>query len=169
VNGIQEDFAWWEVVPANPNHEMIFTSFPVSPGDAMQVAVFQSTTGAWETEVTDVNTGLSAYMITGEAWGVGRTSAGTFSAQGSSVNYSYFGGYTAEWIVEDPEEGSATPGNPLYPFVNFGSVTFSNMRASFSSWYLTPNEEWTIVQNGVTLATPTGITADGFTDTYTGP
>ena len=171
TNGIQTDFGWWEVFPSSPNHSQPFTNFPVSPGDQIHVSVFQSTTGPWETELADLNTGLSAYMITGEAWGVGNTSTGTFTRQGSAVNISYSGGYTAEWIVEDPGV-AASPGT-YYPFSSFGSVTFSNLGISFASgssaWYLTPSETWAIVQNGVTLATPTATTTDGFTDTYTGP
>jgi hypothetical protein len=169
VDGVQQDSAWWEEVPATPNHETTFMDFPVSPGNEIQASVRETSTGVWQTEVTNVNTGLSAYMVTGESWGVGSTGASTFAVQGSSVNYRYYGAYTAEWIVEDPEEGSATPGSPLYPFANFGSVTFSNMESSFSSWYLTPDEEWGIVQNGVTLAAPTSSSVDGFTDAYTGP
>jgi uncharacterized repeat protein (TIGR02543 family) len=168
-DGFQDDVAWWEVVPATPNVEQDFTNFSVSPGDQIQTSVFETTTGAWETEVSDLDTGLSAYMITGESWGVGPTSTGEFAIQGSSAGYSYDGGYTAEWIVEDPEEGSANPGGQLYPFANFGSVTFGDLRSSFSSWSLTPSEEWGIVQAGVTLAAPTSSTSDGFTDSYTGP
>lgn len=166
VNGVQQNSGWWELVPANPNNEQVFTSFPVAPGDQIQASVFQTTTGAWQTEVTDLTTGLSAYMITGGSWGVGRTSAGTFTVQGSAVNISYSGGYTAEWIVEDPENAAT---QTLFSFANFGSVTFSNLRSSFTTWSLTPSQMWAIVQNGVTLATPTATTTDGFTDTYTGP
>ena len=131
--------------------------------------MFESTSGSWETEVTDINTGLSAYMVTGEAWGVGTTASGRFDTQGSAVNISYSGAYTAEWIVEDPEEGSANAGGALYPFADFDSVAFSDMESSFTAWSLTPDEEWGVVQNGVTLAAPTSTSTDGFTDTYTGP
>ncbi|MCU1363237.1 MAG: cell wall/surface repeat protein [Acidimicrobiaceae bacterium] len=170
ANGVQQNSAWWEVVPANPNHEEEFTHFPITAGNEIKASVFQLSNGEWETLVSNLNTGLSALMVTGEAWGVGPTEGGTitFSSQGNAAGYSYSGGYTAEWIVEDPEESTATPGNPLYPFANFGSVTFSDLRASFSSWSLTPDEEWGIVQNGVTLATPTNSTTDGFTVSYAG-
>jgi len=117
--------------------------------------------------VTDVNTGLSAYMVTGESWGVGSAGGSTFTVQGSAARISYSGGTTAEWIVEDPGVGTA-PGT-YYPFANFGSVTFSDMESSVSSWSLTPSETWGIVQNGVLLAAPTNTSTDGFTDTYTGP
>ena len=167
VDGFQDDVAWWEVVPATPNNEQDFTSFPVSPGDQIEASVYETTTGAWQTEVSDVNTGLSAYMITGESWGVGPTSSGDFAIQGSAAEISYGGGYTAEWIVEDPGI-AATPGT-YFPFANFGSVTFSNLESSFDSWSLSPSEEWGIVQGGVTLAAPTNTTSDGFTVTYTGP
>ena len=166
VNGVQQDHAWWEVVPATPNHEQSFTNFPVSPGDVMQAFVYQTTTGAWQTKVTDVNTGLSAYMITGESWAVGLTSAGTFSIQGSAAGISYAGGYTAEWIVETPTNMSTLG---LYPIASFDPVTFTNLRASFTSWQLNQSEAWAIVQSGVTLATPTATSTDGFTVSYTGP
>jgi hypothetical protein len=169
VDGAQQNTAWWEIVPATPNDGTNFANFPVSSGNEIEASVFETTTGAWQTEVTDVNTGLTAAMITGDAWGVGETGSGTFEDQGSTVNYHYSGAYTAEWIVEDPEEGSANPGGTYFPFADFGSVTFTDMESSLSSWYLTPSEEWGIVQNGVTLAAPTTTSSDGFTDTYTGP
>jgi len=167
VNGVQENDGWWEEYPANPNHEEIFNEFPVSPGNEIEAAVYELNDGSWETAVSDLTTGLSGYMITGEAWGVSETGAPSFTDQGSTTGLSYSGGYTAEWIVEDTGVAS-TPGS-YYPFPNFGSITFSDMRSSFSSWYLTPDEEWGIVQSGVTLAAPTSTSTDGFTDTYTGP
>jgi hypothetical protein len=169
VGGAQQNTAWWEIVPATPNDETIFSDFSVSAGNEIQASAYETTTGAWQTEVSDVNTGLTAAMITGDVWGVGETSSNEIGDQGSTVNYHYSGAYTAEWIVEDPEESSANAGGTLYPFANFGPITFSNTESSFTSWSLTPNEEWGIVQNGETLAAPTNTTADGFTVTYTGP
>ncbi len=72
ANGIQQDTAWWEIVPATPNHEEEFTDFPVAPGEQMQAFVFELSDGAWETLVFDLDTGLSALMVTGDAWGVGQ-------------------------------------------------------------------------------------------------
>ncbi|HUY43737.1 MAG TPA: G1 family glutamic endopeptidase [Acidimicrobiales bacterium] len=166
ANGAQQDYAWWEIVPATPNYEQIFNNFTVSPGDQMQCAVFQTTSGAWETKLSDVNTGLSAYMTTGQSWGVGPTSSGSFSVQGSAAGFSYAGSYSAEWIVED-ETSSAT--QTVVPFANFGSVTFSNLTSSLTAWSLVQSETWAIVQSGVTLATPTTTTTDGFSVGYTGP
>lgn len=167
ADGVQQNVGWWYLDPSSAAGEINFVDFPVTTGDQMEASVFETTTGAWQTEVTDINTGLTAAMITGEYWGVGETAADTIDHQGSSSEISYSGGYTAEWIVEDP--GVSTAPGTYYPFADFGSVTFTNMRASFSSWYLTPSEEWGIVQDGVTLAAPTSTTSDGFTDTYTGP
>jgi len=166
VNGAQQNYAWWEIVPATPNQEQTFSNFSVSPGDQIDAAVFQTSSGAWETRLRDVNTGLSAYMITGQSWGVGPTSSGTFSIQGSAAGFSYAGAYSAEWIIED-ETNSATQG--LVPFANFGSVTFSNLATSLTTWSLNQSETWAMVQNGVTLATPTTTTTDGFSVGYTGP
>ncbi|MFI5036228.1 MAG: G1 family glutamic endopeptidase [Acidimicrobiales bacterium] len=168
VGGVQESYGWWELVPATPNYAQSFTGFPVSPGDSMQASVFQGSSGAWETLLSDVNTGLSALMVTGESWGVGPTSTGTitFTPQGSATAISYDGAYTAEWIVEVPTGASSQGTETLADFV---SVTFTSLRASFSSWSLTPDETWAIVQNGMTLATPTDTVTDGFTVVYTGP
>jgi len=166
VNGVQQDHAWWEVVPATPNHEQAFTNFPVSPGDVMQADVTQESSGARATILTDFNTGFSAYMVTGTSWGVGLTSAPTYTSQGSAALISYAGAYTAEWIVETPTN-SSTLG--LYPIASFDPVTFTNLRASFTSWQLNQSETWAIVQNGVTLATPTATAVDGFTVGYTVP
>ena len=165
ANGVQQNFGWWYIDPSSSAGELNFSNFPVSPGNEIEASVFETSDGAWATEVTDLNTGLTGYLITGESWGVGMTSASTFSQQGNAEGVSYSGGYTAEWIVEDPENSTI---QAEFPFANFGSVTFSNMVSSFSSWSLTPTEEWGIVQNGVTLAAPTNTTSDGFTVSYTG-
>lgn len=169
VGGVQENSAWWEVVPASPNHEQTYTNFPVSAGDEIQADVFELSDGNWETLVNDLNTGLSALMVTGDAWGVGPTTSGTitFTIQGNAQNINYSGGYTAEWIVEDPTD---TATQMLIPFADFGSVTLSDLESSFTSWSLTPGEEWGIVDSeGTIIAEPTSNTADDFTDTYTAP
>jgi hypothetical protein len=167
VDGVQQNYGWWEEYPAIPNNEEEFNDFPVSAGDDIEASVFQESNGAWETIVSDLTTGLSGILITGEAWGVQETGASSFTNQGTAAGLNYSGGYTAEWIMEDP--GITNETGAVQPFANFGSVIFSNMRSSFSSWSLTPTEEWGIVQDGATLATPTSSTADGFTVTYTGP
>jgi hypothetical protein len=166
VDGVQQNIGWWEVVPATPNYEQVFTNFPVTAGDSIEASVYQTTTGAWQTEVTDVNSGLSAYMVTGESWGVGATSSGRYTIQGSAARISYSGAYTAEWIVEDPLDTSS---NQLESFANFGTVTFSNLKSSFTSWSLTQSETWAIIPGSETLATPTSTSTDGFTVSYTGP
>ena len=168
VDGIQQTYGWWEEYPSVPNTSRAFTGFPVAAGNEMEAIVAQDTDGSWSTTLIDLTTGLTGIMVTGEAWGIEETGASSFTTQGSTTGLSYSGGYTAEWIVEDPGVINEAPGN-VQPFANFGSITFSNMRTSLSSWYLTPSEEWGIVQDGETLAAPTNTTADGFTDTYTGP
>jgi hypothetical protein len=166
VGGVQQNVGWWEEYPSNPNHEANFTNFPVSDGSQFRAVISQESDGSWETTLSDLTTGLSGYMVTGEAWGVSETGASSFTDQGSTAGLSYPGGYTAEWIVEDDTD-SVT--QSVYPFANFGSTTFSDLETNLSSWSLTPSETWGIVQNGVTLAAPTTTSSDGFTDTYTGP
>lgn len=169
VGGVQQDDGWFEQWPSQPNHSVVFTGFPVAAGDQIDASVYETTAGQWVTLVSDVNTGLSGIMLTGASWGVGETSTihtTGWTIQGTTAGLVYSGGYTAEWIVEDPTNTITQTG---FPFANFGSVTWTNLQSSFTTWYLTQGETWAIVQGGVTLATPIATTADGFTVDYTGP
>jgi hypothetical protein len=105
-------------------------------------------------------------MVTGEGWGVAPTGASYFTYQGTATDLSYSGGYTAEWIVEDPDNAS---GSGLSLFANYGSVTFSNLRTDFASWSLSATDGVEIVQSGATLSVPGTVNNDGFTVGYTGP
>ncbi|MHB1846808.1 MAG: G1 family glutamic endopeptidase [Deltaproteobacteria bacterium] len=166
VNGIQEDEGWWEEFPTSPNHQFTYTGFSVSPGDIVSASVYQSGTGSWVTRVDDLTTGSSGWMITGEGWGVTIDSGnGVFTDQGSAVDISYSGGYTAEWIEEDYGQGIS---GALMPFVDYGTVSFSGLTTSLSSWSLTPGEAIEIAQNGVVLSTPSAPSNDGFSVSYTG-
>ena len=167
LNGAQQTFGWWEEYPSTPNIPRAFTGFPVAPGDEMKAIVAENSNGSWETTVTDLTTGLSGYMITGEAWGVSETGAPSFTNQGSTAALSYFGGYTAEWIVEDP--GVTNDVGAVQPFANYGSVTFTNLETDLSSWSLPNSDAYEIEQNGTVLSVPGAVTSAGFTDTYTGP
>jgi hypothetical protein len=170
VNGAQENYAWFEMYPSQPNDSVEFKNFPVATGDQIQVSVYQAASGAWVTLVSDVNTGLSGIMLTGGTWGVGPTSTihtTGWTVQGSTAALTYSGGYTAEWITEDP--GVFNSPGALQPFANFSSVTWTNLMSSFTTWSLTQSETWAIVQNGVTLAAPISTSTDSFTDTYLGP
>jgi len=161
VNGVQQDAGWFEELP-NPSRD--FAGFPVSPGDSIQASVFQGSSGAWETRIDDLTTGLSGVMVTGEGWGVSEDAGnGSFAEQGSTAGLSYSGGYTAEWIVED-----YTQNGSLVPLADYGTVDFTDLKTSLASWYLTANEGWAIVQNGVVLSTPSSPSSDGFSVSYTG-
>jgi hypothetical protein len=164
VNGAQRNTAWWEAYPSNPNHLAQFNSLPVGTGDSIKASVFRGSSGAWETRVDDLTTGLSGVMVTGEGWGVTADGGnGTFVKQGSTVGLSYDGGYTAEWVVED-----YTLSGSEVPFANYGSVTFTDLTTSLSPWYLTADEALALSQNGGILSMPTLPTSGGFTVDYTG-
>jgi hypothetical protein len=164
VDGVQQDFGWWEEFPSVPNHEEAFSSFPVSPGDSIAASVYQGTTGAWETRVDDLSTGLSGVMVTGEGWGVMSDGSSTFPEQGSTAGLSYSGGYTAEWVVEDYELSSGA----LASFADYGTVSFAGLTTSLTSWSLTPNEAVEMIQGGVVLSTPSAASGGGFSVSYTG-
>jgi hypothetical protein len=165
VNGLPQYAGWFEEYPSVPNTSRNFSGFPVSPGDSIEASVFQSDTGAWETRVDDLTTGLSGVMVTGEGWGVMADNGnGTFTDQGYTTGLSYSGGYTAEWIVEDYSQSDGTQA----PFADYGTVTFTGLRTSLPSWDLTPNEGLAIVQNGVVLSTPSAPANDGSSVSYSG-
>lgn len=166
VNGVQQDVGWWEEFPSNPNYGTQFTGFPVSPGDSIVASVDQTSSGAWQTRVDDLSTGLSGWMVTGQGWGVASdASNGAFTEQGSTSGLTYSGGYSAEWIVEDAE--SAQTGT-LVPFADYGSVAFANLTTSLSSWSLTPSEAVQLVQGGVVLSSPSQPGSGTFSVSYTG-
>lgn len=164
VGGEQQTAAFWEEYPSEPNASRLFLGFQVSPGDRIQATVFQTTTGAWATRVDDLSTGLSGIMVTGEGWGVMLDAGnGTFSVQGLTAGLTYAGGSTAEWIAEDfGQNGSQIT------LADYGTVTFSDLGTSLSSWELTPSEGVEIVQNGAVLSTPSAPANDGFSVSYTG-
>ena len=168
MNGVQQDYGWWEEWPSTPNESWAFTNYPVSPGDLMEAYVFQDSSGAWETLLNDVTTGLSAIMVTGEGWGVSPTPANgpiTFTYQGTTTDLSYSGGHTAEWIVEDP----SIVGGSLGAIANYGSVAFSNLETDLATWSLPAIDAVEMVQSDVTLSVPGAVANDGFTVDYTGP
>ncbi len=166
VNGVQQDSGWWEEFPSNPNTDNTFINFPVSPGDTISASVFQDSSGSWVTVLQDITTGLEGIMVTGEGWGVEPIGGSEFVYQGTTTGLYYSGGYTAEWIVEDYTSMSS---GTYVPFANYGSVTFTNLTTSLTSWYLTASEGCEIVQNNSELSTPSLPNTDGFSLYYTGP
>jgi hypothetical protein len=164
VNGVQQNDGWTEEYPSNPNHNEVFQNFPVSTGDSIHASVFHSSTGAWETHVDDLSTGLTGVLVTGEGWGVEPYGGTRFTIQGNATGLSYNGGTTAEWIVEYP----ALPGGQL-TFADYGSLAFSNLTTSLAGWALTPSEGVEMAQGGAAVSTPSQPSGDGFTVSYTAP
>jgi hypothetical protein len=167
TNGVQTNTGWFEEYPSNPNHSYPFTGFPVSAGDTIKATVYEGAgSSVWVTKVDDVTKGLTGVMVTGGAWGVAVDSGnGSFPQQGSAAGLSYSGGYTAEWIVEDNGVGAD---NSLAPFANFGTVVFTNLTTSASSWSLATSYPVEIVQGGQALSTPSAPVGSGFSVSYTG-
>jgi Peptidase A4 family len=167
LNGVQQDDAWWELYPSNPNGSIVYSRLSVSPGDSVAASVHETVGGRWSTKIDDLTKGISGVMVTGREYGTALDDGGStsFSMEGSTSRLSYDGGYSAEWIVED----SGASDTQLSPFANFGTVTFSNLQAGLPAWALTSSEEVELVQNGVVLSTPAAPSANGFDVRYTGP
>ncbi len=167
VNGVQQDDAWWELYPSNPNESIDYSRLSVSAGDSVVASVYKTMGGRWSTKIDDVTKGISGVMVTGVEYGTALDNGGSnvFSKEGSTSQLSYDGGYSAEWIVED----SGASETQLSPFANFGTITFSNLHAGLPAWALTSAEGVELVQHGVVLSTPAAPSANGFDVHYTGP
>jgi hypothetical protein len=168
VGGTQDNNpGWWEEFPELP--EIDFTGMSISPGDTIEAGVWQNSDGSWSTRLDDLTTGVSGVMTTGDAYGTVLDSDPTvwLDQEGSTSSVSYAGGSTAEWIVEDFENAST---GQQVPFADFGTVTFSGLTTSLSSWSLTPDEQSGVGDaNGYLYAAPSAPSGDGFSVTYTGP
>jgi hypothetical protein len=164
IDGAQLNRAWWEQYPSEPNRSADFAAFPIAAGDRIQASVFIGPGGAWQTRVDDLTAALSGVMTIGSGWGV-RADAGdgTFTPQGHTTDLSFSGGFTAEWIVEDYAE----LGSPV-PLAAYGTVDFSDLSTSLTSWSLTGAEGVEIVQNGVVRSVPSAPTPAGFSVSYAG-
>lgn len=108
-NGTQQNRAWWELVPANPNKPVYF-GLTVSPGDKMESSVYLDQSGQWVTRIDDLTTGWSGWMFAGGQYGIEQDGSGSFTDEGPSSNISYAGGSTVEWVVEGPGLIQTGPG-----------------------------------------------------------
>jgi|GEM_PF-1298775 len=168
VNGAQENFGFWEIYPATPNHSESYSDFPVNAGDTM-IATTGYVSNQWVTLLEDVNTGLSGVFVAGGEWEVVTTSSGTVvgGVQGNASGYAYSGGYSAEWIQEDVT--NATTGS-LFPIPDYGSVTFTELKILPSGNSLPNSDAWEIQNSsGAVLSVPGPYSGSEFTITYTGP
>ncbi|CAK5282599.1 unnamed protein product [Mycena citricolor] len=96
---------WYEYYPAFASD---FSGFSVSAGDVITLVATKSSTTSGSVSITNESTGKTvSKSLTGSATLCGQN---------------------AEWIVEDFEEGNA-----LVPFANFGTVTFTNAKATLAS------------------------------------
>lgn len=170
-NGAQEESAWFELVPSRPNAAQTFSGLTISPGDTIRGEVIESASGTWSTSLEDVTTGLEGVFTVGGTWEIKSiaTQATIGSVEGDATQTSYSGGYTAEWIVEDPAYASYGGAGSYVPFASYGTQTFSQLTTNLPTWSLSPADGTELVQHGVTLSTPSAVINDSFTCTYTGP
>jgi hypothetical protein len=160
------DAAWWELVPPLP--EQNFNSMSVSPGDAIEAAIFRNSDESWTTRLDDLTTGISGVMTTGDGYGTILDSNPTVwrNEESTAVPSSYAGGYTAEWIAEAPTDAST---NTIVPLADFGTIAFTGLTTSLPSWALTNSEQSGIGDtNGFLYAAPSTPSGNGFSVTFTG-
>ena len=111
-NGTLYYFAWYEIVPSNPNTETFV--YYVHPGDRMSGQVHYVSPGVWNISITDATTG-----------------------QTYNKNLGY-GGSTAsaEWIDEAPSGSSG-----VLPLANYGTDPFAGVQANGGNPGLNTSEE----------------------------
>jgi uncharacterized repeat protein (TIGR02543 family) len=166
VRGSQQEVGWYEIFPSNPNQEINFTNFPVSPGDSM-FATVTNVNGQWETILENLTTGRKGVFVVGSGWEIESiaTNAVIGSFQATDSSQSFPGATSAEWIMEDPSDGSGH----LLPFASYGTVTFTNLSTDLSVLTLPFSDSYQIVQGSVTLSVPTQVGGNSFSCNYTGP
>jgi hypothetical protein len=129
-------FAWWEVLPIASEPIKTMT---VSPGDEMDIAIAQVSSGSWTIHLTDSTNGQSYVQ-----------------------NVSYTGpGTSAEWIVEAPTDSQTDQQLPLAPYSP--AVNFSDLSATGNSAALT---EIVMAQDDQQLSTPSALSPTGFSVAY---
>ncbi len=130
VNGVQTDWAWFtdEADGYSANQGSSNDVFDdVSPGDVISAEVYLDVNGYWVYEITDQTSGATSWDE--EPW------------SGS--------GLEAEWIEEDTgctnsDECLVNNGVSVWPFPDFGSVTFTNLSlySSASTFSLPYSDAW---------------------------
>jgi hypothetical protein len=149
-------WAWWEILPAASNPVY---SVSVHPGDSITVSISETAgTGLWTMLLTDNTNGQSF------------TEQEPYSGTGSS----------AEWITEafaDNTCGSGVGPAPGFPDSAVCSIaSYSNSSGgqpgvSFSDLAYNSNvteiDEITMLQNGVSVSTPSDLDSDGLSDGFT--
>jgi hypothetical protein len=151
--------AWYEVLPDHPSEVPL--TMNVNPGDTVAVSISSLSSG-WQVDVDDVSSNVS-----------------------QSVTVQYSGPATsAEWVSEAVTDTSVCANDStsyssdpdICPETSYSPpVTYSGLMYGGSSDPLvTAVDEFFMVQNGVTVSSPSNVAslsdldANGFTTTYTG-
>ncbi len=138
-NGALSVEAWVETLP---NYQQIIP-LSVRDGDSVDVSLSEQSAGQWLLIFTDNTTGQNY------------TQTITYDSSLSS----------AEWIEEMPASISGRGGTSFVPLDNFGSAQFTNAGATKDGVATTifgaGANPITMMINGVALATPSALSADG--------
>ncbi len=146
--------AWWEILPAAET-EISTTKYPVTPGDRMSAAIYETAT----------TTGGRFRRGTEHIWSI--TISDTTRSWSFTTDQGYSGpGSSAEWVVEAPEVNGAiaslshysfSPPTNTGDFDNAGILT--GIVSSGSPKYATAalnyqNDAGVMIQNGAQVSTP---------------
>ncbi|ROW09341.1 hypothetical protein VPNG_05818 [Cytospora leucostoma] len=143
VEGSEISFdAWYEWYP---DYAYDFSGITISAGDTITVTVTATSTTAGKAVVENVTTG--------------KTVTHSFSGQTYALEE-----LNAEWIVEDFESGDS-----LVSFADFGTVTFTNAKATTSSGSVGPSGATLIdIEQDGEILTSSSVTDSTVTVEYIG-
>ena len=159
--GIQVNDGWAEEVPSRPNRQIVFSNFPISAGDTIDAQVYKSASGIWCTRVTDMTSGRFGLLQVGSNWSIFSSRGVAIGPeQGSAAGLSYRGGYSAEWIVEDPTDSGS---KRIEPLADFKNVTFRDLTTDLAHWSLPLSDGVEMVQHGRLVSFPTAVANGQFT------
>ena len=140
--GQEFSFAWWTDQDQGFEAQLLFG---VQAGDVIFAEVAQNNSAEWVYTVTDLTSGMTR----------------------SSVEPYNGGGTSAEWIVEDPTNGST---QALFPLADFAPVTITNLGLTMASltWTLPTYDEAVemLDSNGTVMTLPTPIQGSGTTASF---
>ena len=113
----------------------------VNAGDTMSVDIWQVDPGEWDIQLKDDTSGQTF------------TTLRNYDGPGDTV----------EWITEASKSGACGGKCTLAPYSP--AIDFTNLGLTGNT---AQSDEITMVQDGVSVSTPSGLTGNGFDNTYTG-
>ena len=170
VNGAQQDHAWFEELPQHAERLKELQRIPRLlrrlnrgdrlPGDLRRLGNEGRRPHERRVGCHGHRRGLGSRVDTGN---------GQFPSRAQPLLSRMAVATSAEWIVEDYGQGASPETAVLVPLANFGTVAFTDLTTSLSSWSLPAADSVAIFKGGSVISQPSSVSNNGFSVSYTGP